>query len=68
MRHVDGLKCAVQPFHEAIGCVVVGCRPAEVVITHHRQAVEELRFQLACLGDRDCTPQRVLSSRKIGLD
>jgi len=68
MTHDGGLQCAVQPFQEAIGCGVVGVRPAEVDATHLRQAVEELRLELASLVGRDClwTPKACYPARQQG--
>jgi len=49
--------------------VVVGSRPAELDATHLRQAVEELRLELASLVGRDClwTPKARYPAREQGL-
>jgi len=41
MANDGGLHGAVQLFHEGIGCGVVRGRPAEVDVTHIRQAVKD---------------------------
>jgi len=39
MAHYGGLQCAVQAFDEAIGCGVMGSRPAEMDATPSSSSV-----------------------------
>jgi len=42
MAHDGGLQSEVQAFDKAIGCGLVGSRPAELDATHLGQVVEDL--------------------------
>ena len=52
--HDGAHQCAMESFHEAIGCGMLGGRPGEVYTTQLRQAVEKLRLELASLVGGDC--------------
>ena len=65
MAHDGGLHGAMQAFHEAVACGVVGGRPADVDAAHLHQALEEVQLELSSLvrGDvlwtaKTCYPAR----------
>jgi len=68
VAHDGGLLGAMQAFHEAVSCGVVGGSPAEVDAAHLSQALEEVRLKLSSLvrGDGLWTAKTCYPAREQG--